>query len=148
MIKNILVVCMGNICRSPMAEALLRHQLSEKVDGLNISSAGITAMVNHPAALLAQEIMLEKKGINISSHRARQIDFNLLSQADLILVMELAQQKQIEFKFPSICGRVQRLGMWGGFDIPDPYQRPKQIFEQTLALIEHCTNDWLQRLWK
>lgn len=145
--KNILVVCMGNICRSPMAEALLRHYLLHKPQ-LKISSAGITAMVGKPAVDHAREVMLEKKSIDISAHRGRQINKEILHAADLIFVMEQDQLKQIEFQYPSICGRVHRLGKFKSFDIPDPYRRPKQVFEHTLQLIEDAILEWQRRLWK
>lgn len=138
---------MGNICRSPMAEALLRQRVAHRPE-LKISSAGITAVVSHPAVEHAREVMLEKKKIDIRDHRARQIDSQLLHQADLILVMEQEHVRLIEFEYPSICGRVQRLGRWKNFDIPDPYQRPKKIFEHTLCLIDEAIIEWQQRLWK
>lgn len=145
MINKILVVCLGNVCRSPMAEGLLRHELASF--SVEVSSAGINAMVGAPADPIAQELMLSKN-IDIRAHRARQISLELLIENDLILVMENEQQKKLEFNFPNIYGRVRRLGTWSGFDITDPYRRPKQIFEQTLALIEHCVNDWKKCLLK
>jgi len=148
MIKNILIICMGNICRSPIAEGLLKYQLSESYPEIQISSAGITAMVNHPADLCAQQLMKEKKNVDISLHRARQITIEIALQSDLILVMELEHQKQLEYRFPVVCGRVHRLGKWGGFDIPDPYKRSIQVFEHTLSLIEQGVQDWHKRLWK
>jgi protein-tyrosine phosphatase len=131
-----------------MAEALLRHKLQGHIPEITISSAGTSALKNYPADTLAQQILLEKRDIDISAHRARQVTLELLLQSDLILVMESSHQKQIECDFPSICGRVHRLGKWSGYDIPDPYKRPTEAFEQTLILIEQCINDWHTRLWK
>lgn len=145
--QNVLIVCLGNICRSPMGEGLLKHKLAQSYPHVKVSSAGITALVGKPADALAQQIMLEKNGIDISQHRAQQLTQELLLQMDLILVMDQAQQKEIEFKFPSICGRVHRLGKWGGFDIIDPYKRPIQIFDQVFTLIDESVNEWQKRLW-
>lgn len=147
MIKNMLIVCMGNICRSPMAEGLFRHTLSVVHSEVCVSSAGISALINREADPLAQLIMQEKKNIDISQHRARQITIEMLLEMDLILVMEQQQQKQIEFNFPSVCGRVHRLGKWGEFDIPDPYKRPRQVFEQVFLLINESMSEWQKRLW-
>lgn len=146
-IRSVLIVCMGNICRSPMAEGLMRHQLGECCPNISITSAGITALVGQPAAQFAQEVILEKKGIDISTHRARQLSQVLLLDTELILTMDQPQQKQIEFNCPTIYGRVHRLGKWTGFDIPDPYRRPKKIFEQTFTLIEESIHEWQSRLW-
>jgi len=145
--KNILVVCTGNICRSPIAAALLQYELDKKNLPIEVSSAGISALVNHAADPLAKEVTLEKKGVDLSNHRGRQITLDILLQSDLVLVMELAQQRQIEFKFPSTCGRVHRLGKWTEFDIPDPYRRSKEVFEHVFTLIEQGINEWQVRLW-
>ena len=75
MFKTILVVCSGNICRSPIGEGLLRDRLRGKV---TVSSAGCTALVGHPADPLAVEVAAEHN-CDISAHRARQIDTELLA---------------------------------------------------------------------
>lgn len=147
MIKNLLIVCIGNICRSPMGEALFAHALSEKFPGVEISSAGIAAMVSSPADKMAYELMLQR-GIDISTHRARQITSGILFGSDLILTMSTEQQLQIEAQYPGTRGRVHRLGKWGEYDIPDPYKRPQLIFEQALALIDQSVHEWCSRLWK
>ena len=61
--------------------------------------------------------------------------------------MSTDQQKQVEFNYPGTCGRVHRLGKWGGYDVPDPFQRPKPVFEQALALIEQGVDEWYRKLW-
>lgn len=147
-INSVLVVCIGNICRSPMAEALLRKRIETRYPDVSIKSAGIAALVGSPPAQFAQEIMIEKASIDIREHRARQLSKELLHNTELVLVMEQSHQKQIEITYPSIHGRVHRLGKWSGFDIVDPYRRSKRIFEQTLILIEESINEWQKRLWK
>lgn len=142
--KKILILCIGNICRSPMAMGLLNAITPPKK--IMVNSAGINALVGHPAALLAQEVLQEKKGIDISSHRAKQVNPEILLAADLILVMDHHQKEQIQFDLPAICGRVLRIGQWRNIDIPDPYRRSKKIFEQTLVLLDECLKDWYTRL--
>ncbi|OHE75725.1 MAG: protein tyrosine phosphatase [Verrucomicrobia bacterium RIFCSPHIGHO2_12_FULL_41_10] len=146
MIKNILVICIGNICRSPMGEALFKNQLINSQPNLQVHSAGLQAMVGYPADPFSQELM-QLKGLDISSHRAQQATPELLFNAELILTMCSNQQVQIEKNYPGTRGRVHRLGKWEGFDIPDPYKRPRIVFEQTLALIEQGINDWYRKLW-
>ena len=89
--ENILVVCVGNICRSPMAEALLKQRFPEK----NIDSAGVGALVGHSADPAAIEIM-QAQNIDISTHVAKQIDEKLAQKADLIFTMSEGQNKWIE----------------------------------------------------
>ena len=62
--------------------------------------------------------------------------------------MSSRQQTQIESKIPAIRGKVHRLGKWDEYDIPDPYRRPRNAFEQTLVLIDQSINSWYQKLWK
>jgi len=145
MFQNILIICIGNICRSPMAEAILSARLATMPD-VRVTSAGIAAMVNASPEPMAQELMQER-GFDISAHRARQVTRPLLSAADLILTMETRHQKQIEYNLPSICGKVHRLGKWSVFDIPDPYKKPKAAFVQALMLIEQGIDDWQRKLW-
>jgi len=87
MINQILVVCIGNICRSPMAEGLLKRDLPK----IKVSSAGLDALVGYGADPIAVEIMAEQ-GIDIQSHRARMLTDNLVRQSELILVMDNAQK--------------------------------------------------------
>lgn len=146
MFNNILILCLGNICRSPMAEGLLKSMANARDKNVMVSSAGITALVNHPAHEIAIELM-QQKNIDINAHRARQVNNEMLLAAELILVMDSEQQRTITSNFPSICGKVHKLGKWSGFEIPDPYRRPRRAFEQALLLIEQGLQDWIGKIW-
>ena len=142
MFNRILVVCVGNICRSPMAEALLRSVLPP---GCEIASAGIGAMAGNPADSMATDLMHER-GLDIEKHVARQLDLDLLRNSDLVLVMERAHQDWIESRWPQARGRVYRWGHWSDFDVPDPHCRDAAAFRQSLALIEQGLANWKERL--
>ena len=146
MIQNILIICVGNICRSPMAEALFAARLKSKSPQSRVSSAGLGALVGRPADNVAQELM-RQKDLDISGHIARQVSPEILFSSDIIFTMTAGQQKEIECSLPSIRGRVHRLGNWGGYDVPDPYRRPREAFEQALVLIEQGVEDWCLKLW-
>ena len=146
MISSILVICIGNICRSPIGEAMFKNRLAHIIPTVDVSSAGLGAMVGHNADPISQELMLAK-GIDISEHKARQITSEIAFASDLILTMSTEQQQQVESKFPSLRGRVHRIGKWGEFDVPDPFKRPKEIFEQAFYLIEQGVDEWYRTLW-
>ncbi len=143
--EQILVVCVGNICRSPMAEGLLSSCLPQRAPKTHVMSAGLSALVGQPADPTAIELMSER-GINLSEHRARQVNLEFIKTSDLILVMETWQIKAVEEMMPSIRGRVHLLGRWGGFEIGDPFSKPREVFETSLSQIERGVNDWLPRL--
>lgn len=147
MFNRILVVCVGNICRSPMAEALLASRLANLGLHCRVESAGLAALVGKPADPLAQALMRER-GLDVSGHRARQLVPALVSAADLVLVMDPAQQRAVEAMLPAARGRVQRLGRWGGFDVPDPYRQDRAAFEQALAMIERGVDALEKAFWR
>ncbi|MBP5993270.1 MAG: low molecular weight phosphotyrosine protein phosphatase [Acinetobacter sp.] len=136
-IQNILVICIGNICRSPMAKYLIALQHPT----LKVDSAGLSAMVGHPADDKAITCM-DTVGIDIREHRAKQITADLIKQSDLILVMSINQQKHIEQKWPFAKGKVFRLGHWQGKNVPDPYQHDQAFFEETCRNIQSYVADW------
>ena len=142
--QSVLMVCVGNICRSPMAEMLLRARLTEQ--GTVVASAGVGALVGHGVDPQVQRLMMER-GLDASMHRARQLSSEMALNSDLILTMNRDLKQHIEAMFPETKGRVQRLGHWGGFDIPDPFQRPSVIFEQARALIDQALDEWCDQLW-
>jgi protein-tyrosine phosphatase len=141
MIHHILVVCVGNVCRSPMAAAMLRAEFPEK----KIESAGTHALVSEPADPLALRLMSER-GIDLGLHRARQIDESLLLESELLLVMEERQRAWIESRWLQARGRVYRWGHWSGFDVADPYRRGERAFRETLRQLDDGMQDWKERL--
>ncbi|WP_208027115.1 arsenate reductase/protein-tyrosine-phosphatase family protein [Rhabdothermincola sediminis] len=82
---DVLVVCTGNICRSPMAEALLRHRLTERGVAARVSSAGVTAE-GRPPSSAAVEVMADF-GLGIAEHRSSLLSPERVAGADLILAM-------------------------------------------------------------
>jgi len=141
MIHRVLVVCIGNICRSPMAEGLLKRDLSK----IKISSAGLDAMVGYGADPIAVSIMAEQ-AVDIQSHRARSINDALVRQSDLILVMDNAQKEQILASYPYTRGKVYRLGETINQDIPDPFRQSPAVFQSSFSLIKQGCEAWVKRI--
>ena len=146
MMQSVLIVCIGNICRSPIGEALLSFKLQSTHPGILVKSAGLGALVDHPADSMAQTLM-QARGIDISNHRSRQASPEIIFASELILTMTSDQQQTIEQQYPSTKGRVHRIGKWGQYDVLDPYKRPQAVFEQALILIDQGVNDWYKKIW-
>ena len=144
MIRHILVVCVGNICRSPMAEALLKRELRGQ-DGFTVESAGLGALVGHPASEYSVELM-DEVGEDITGHRARQIHPDMVRDADLVLVMEAGHKRAIDDADATARGKVYRLGEWQDKDIKDPYRRPKEAYADALEDIQAGVVSWVERI--
>ena len=129
-----------------MAEALLRARFAGRA-GARVESAGVAALVGRPAEPEAQRL-LSARGLDLSGHRARQVTPELVSGFDLVLVMEEGHRRAVEAIAPAARGRVQRLGRFGGFDVPDPYRAGPAAFEEALALIERGLEDFDQKVWR
>jgi protein-tyrosine phosphatase len=141
--KHILTVCIGNICRSPMAQAVLAHALPDAT----VASAGTSAMVGMPADEGAQRLM-RARGLDIGKHRAVQLHREMCRWADLILVMDTEQKKEIEKAHPAVLGKVFRIGEHSRRDVPDPYKQGEAAFREALAIIDEGSQQWLQRIRK
>lgn len=141
MIRRVLVVCIGNICRSPMAEGLLKQALPE----MQISSAGIAALVGHGADPIALQLMADA-GIDIAMHRARMLTDAIARDADIILVMDDLQKQQISMQYPYARGKVFRLAEAAKQDIPDPYRQDPEVFHTVYSQIEKGVNEWVKRI--
>ena len=112
---------------------------------ITVESAGLGALVGHPASDFAVELMRER-GVDITSHRARQLHPDMVSAADLILVMELGHKKVIDEVDQAARGKVHRLGEWQDTEISDPYQQSKAVYAEALKNIEAGVADWVERL--
>lgn len=141
MIDSILVVCVGNICRSPMGEGLLRQALPE----CHVSSAGLGALVGEPADPIAVELMRARE-LDITRHRARQLTPGMMEEADLVLVMELDHQRHIERNYPLARGKIFRLCESMRVDIPDPYRRGREAFDRALCHIVQGAEAWVPKI--
>jgi protein-tyrosine phosphatase len=89
---------------------------------------------------------MQERGLDLSAHRGRQLDEQLLHSNDLLLVMERDHQEWIESQWPQARGRVYRWGHWSNFEVPDPYRRDEAAFREALALLERGLDEWKERL--
>nr|WP_253383671.1 protein tyrosine phosphatase [unidentified bacterial endosymbiont] len=141
-IKSILVVCTGNICRSPVGERLLQSYLH----GVNVVSAGIRGLEGYPADPHAQTICL-KHGISLEGHSGRKLTSSMLRQADLILTMENNQLNHISTIAAEVRGKSMLFGRWLNVkEIPDPYRKSEEAFEYVFGLLDGASKEWARRL--
>ena len=142
MFNKILVVCVGNICRSPTGEALLKKMLPQK----DIRSAGVQALVGHAADEQAKKIALQRGG-EMHAHIAAQFDIEMCQEADLILVMETSHTNAVEKICPTVRGKVMLYGQWlTNKEIADPYRQSDDMFELVYQQIEAAANKWAAKL--
>ena len=142
MFDKILVVCVGNICRSPSGEYLLKQLLPNKV----IASAGVGALVGKPADKMATQVALEN-GVSLEGHQGQQLSSDLCRDYELILVMEQGHIEAVTNIAPEARGKTMLLSHWNGKeDIPDPYRQSKEAFEHAYKLIAQGCQAWAKKL--
>lgn len=147
MFKNILFVCVGNICRSPAAEYWARDQLIKKgFAEIQVASAGIHAMQSNPIAPEMRTI-LNQLEIDASRHSAKQIDKNDIARAEIIFTMETWQREELAFAFPNGRGKIFNLGKLTGEEIVDPYRKEQAVFEAVFDSIKRNWELWQNKLW-
>ena len=142
MFNSILVVCTGNICRSPTGERLLRQLLPNK----KIDSAGTGALKGHAADATAC-LVAEKHHLSLADHQGQQFTRQLAQQYDLILVMEKHHQEEVSTIAPEARGKTMLFAHWlKGKQIPDPYRQSQEAFEHVYQLIEQAAQAWATKL--
>lgn len=150
---NILFVCTGNTCRSSMAEGIFKEKLKTiNENNIKVSSAGISAIEGQMANEKAIKV-LKSKGIDISSHRAKQLTDDMINGSDLILTMTVAHKKIIK---DYICKKTDETSLClnkvftlkeyaqkindekndrNNLDIADPYGMDYNMYKQSMMEI-------------
>ncbi len=142
MFDSILVVCVGNICRSPTAERLLQNSLPER----KISSAGLAAVVGHGADATAL-LVAKSNGLSLDGHHARQLTRELCREQSLILVMEKSHIEAVTRLAPEVRGKTMLFAHWlEQRDIPDPYGKSQEAFEFVYRLLAESAQAWAKAL--
>lgn len=147
--QTVLVVCHGNICRSPYAAAALRRLLPPGASGTRVESAGFFGPHRPPPASAIE--VAAARGIDLRRHRSRVVSAAALSGADLVIVMEPVQADRLR-----TLARTRRpVVVLGDLDprpsadrvIRDPVEQPRLIFAESYDRIDRCLSELVKTIW-
>lgn len=154
---NLLFVCSGNICRSPLAEALVRHKVAARATKTDLAaadleicvkSAGTAASEGHPMSY-AMELILQEKGID-STHCSQRLHWDIIDWASLILTMTRAQKVLLSAQVPDLVSKLATLNEYVGItdrpDINDPHGTDLESYRHCAAEIEAACDRLLTKL--
>ena len=141
-VRTVCFICSANICRSPMAEALLRHMRPN----LTVFSRGLYTLGNQPMTNFAAAALVAA-GIPVPNHRSRIVCPKDVEQADLILTATMDHKEYVVQNFPNALGKTFTINPGG--DIEDPYASSIADYERTRNEILYAlARTWLPKLEK
>jgi protein-tyrosine phosphatase len=145
-VRRILVLCDGNICRSPYAELRLERSASQL--GFEVQSAGFLPAEGRPTPEIVRRVAAAR-GVDLETHRSRRVSAKAVEWADLIVVMTLRQQERLRYLGPRARERGVCLGAFdaaGDIDIVDPWGRPAAEIAATLERMDRCLDSLIRSL--
>lgn len=145
---RILIICTANICRSPVAAALLRDRLRQKgLVGWEVTSAGTWAVEERPASRYSVDVM-GQYGFDITAHRSTMVEERHLREADLALTMEDGHAEALRAEFPAQAHKVYMLTEMIGrsYNIADPYGGPYAEYQRMVDELSRVIEAGIERI--
>jgi len=147
MFESVLFVCVGNICRSPLAEGLLKHYAKQCQIAVRVNSAGICALVGDPPQPHSQAVA-RMHGFDIAQYHAMQISHDMVVSHDLILALDTVVYDALVKAHSFAIGKIKRLGFFHkNIDIADPYQKDRPAFDEMYVHVNDCIKGLIRKLW-
>ena len=145
---HILIMCTANICRTPVAEALLRDRLNKRgLEDWTVSSAGTWAQVTRGAAAYSVKIM-DEYGLDIHDHESRMVQKQYLSDSDLVLCMETGHAEALRAEFPEQEHKVYMISEMAGqsYSVSDPFGEPLVSYQRMAAELAGLIDSGMDRI--
>ena len=146
--RVILIVCKGNICRSPLAEAYLKYQLEKHGLPIAVQSAGLETSFGKPAHPLAQ-VVGTQGGLLLSKHATQPLHKEQVERADMILVMEWGQRNRVIKLYPHAGKKVFLLRQFYDHsvrEVADPYSGTLEDFHTCFSMIRKACDVLMAQL--
>jgi len=148
--QRFLFVCFGNIMRSPMAEALFRKFTDQQHIAVTVASAGLHAIDGRVADPRACSSAREF-GISLTKHRSRRLSAEMMSQADVVFIMDFQNQAELKARYPFFEEKVRSLAIFAdrqisGREIPDPYYGDSAATRNCCAVLANCVQNLVEKL--
>jgi protein-tyrosine phosphatase len=148
--KQILVVCTANVCRSPLVASLLQQKIAHfgLAGAVMVESAGVRAVAGDEVDPMIVA-MLDRAGVELAAKYATPVAERALQEADLVLVMEEAHRQSLFYRLPSALPKVFLLSELAGRhdEVVDPHGMPAAAYEATLDLATELLDEgWPQLL--
>ncbi|MGH7670213.1 MAG: low molecular weight phosphatase family protein [Gemmatimonadaceae bacterium] len=147
-LSSVLVVCHGDVCRSPFAAVIIGRWLARAA--IPVQSAGFVGPGRRspPTAIAAAN----RRGVNLSTHRSSTLTAAMVGSAGLIVTMDVAQARQIRRRFGKPSSQVLVLGDFDPVEaapaIDDPFGQPAATYDHVFARVERCSAAFTERLFR